>query len=332
MSKTRKIRSQNRGFRKLGSLAPAVLSALCLLAGCAAKEPELGPEELEGSPQEKQEAELYEAFLRGECEAVLSDTYYSATSYLEPVPVGQESFYLREMLDVIVTGIREDRGIDGMEGVEYALIDCGGDGERELAVRAYGVSIYDAYDSSYVAMIFRCRDDRVELIYSVDCWARSDTQIYPDGYVAGGGSGGAQTHYVSYGMIGADGIYREYSLYIETGQGLYGMTGYGAVGDEELPAEFYECTLGDERIYGYYILEDTPKEVRENVMKYIAENERIMGVKFMSDEEMDRQLDGWADSLGITEEMRERWETEGISWQTVGGFEDYLYDKAWEGD
>ncbi len=273
------------------------------------------------------EAEIYEAFLRGECEAALSGQYYSGISYLDPVPAGQESFRFQEMLDMIVSGIRENLSVDGMERVECSLIDCGGDGRPELAVRAYGVSIYSPHDNSSVIMIFRCRDGKVELIYSVDCWARSYTDIYPDGHVAGRGSGGALTHYASDGIIGADGAYREYSLYIETEQPLYGMTGYKAVGEERLPAEFCECTLGDEKIYGYYILEDITEDVRENVMAYIAENEEKMGVKFMPNEEMYRKLDSWADSLGITEEMRERvlGEAEGISWQTVGGCGDYLY-------
>ena len=273
------------------------------------------------------EARLYEAFLKGECEAVVSGQYYSGTSYLDPVPEGQESFSFQEMLNTIVSGIREDVALDGMERVECALIDCGSDGRPELAVRAYRVSIYGKHDDSNIVTIFRCRDDRVELIYSVDSWARSQTEVYPDGYVSGGGSGGAMTHYVSKGIIGADGVYREYNLYIETAQGLYGMTGYKAVGDEMLPAEFYECTLGGETIYGYYIEEDIPEDVRENVMAYIAENEEKMGVIFMGSEEMDRQLDEWAGSLGITAEMRERvsWEAEGIAWQAVGGCEDYLY-------
>lgn len=273
------------------------------------------------------EAGIYEAFLRGECEAALSGQYYSGTSYLSPVTEGQESFYFQEILDTIVSGIRENAAVDGMERVECALIDCGEDGRPELAVRAYGVGIYSERDDSEVVMIFGCRDGKVELIYAVDCWARSYTNIYPDGYVAGGGSGGAMTHYVSDGIIGADGIYREYSLYIESAQGLYGMTGYKAIGEETLPAEFYECTLGDETMYGYYIEEDIPEDVRENVMAYIAENEEKMGVKFMSYEEMGRQLDRWADRLGITEEMRGRvsWEAEGIGWQVVRGCEDYLY-------
>ena len=276
---------------------------------------------------DSQEAELYEAFLRGECEAVLSGQYYSDVSYLDPVPAVQESFCFKELLDTIVSGIREGVALDGMEKVECSLIDCGSDGRQELAVRAYGVSIYAWRDDSEVIMIFRCRDGRVELIYSVDCWARSYTDIYPDGYVSGGGSGGAMTHYVWEGIIGADGTYREYSIYIESSGGLYGMTGYKAVGEEILPAEFYECTLGDEKMYGYYIEEDIPEDVRENVMAYIAENEEEMGVIFVESEEMDRRLGKWAESLGITEEMRERvpWETEGISWQAVGGCEDYLY-------
>lgn len=270
------------------------------------------------------EAEVYEAFLKGKCEATLSGQYYSAIKRRDPVPAGRESFYFQEMLDTIASGISEDAALDGMERVECALVDCGSDGRPELAVSAYGVGIWGGRDegNGEVIMIFCLREGRVELIYSLDCWARSYADIYSNGYVTGGSSAGIMDQYLWYGIIGADGVYRQYSLFIEMEQGLPGMTDYKAVGKETLPAQIYKCTMGDETIYGYYIWEDIPEDVRENVMAYIAENEEKMGVKFLPGEEMDRQLDGWAESLGITE-MQEHG-LRGIAWQTVGGCEDYL--------
>ncbi len=255
----------------------------------------------------------------------MSEQYYDAIQDMNPVPPVQEGFSFRDVLDTIVSGVKKGSYTDGLGGVECSLIDCGGDEKSELAVRVSGLSIYSRHDNSCVDMIFQIRDNRVELIYSVDTWARRVTTIYRDGYVYDWGSGGASTHYVSEGAIGADGIYREFSMDIETGHGLYGMTRYQYM-EDTIPVEFYECTFGEEKIYAYYILEDTPQEVREKLMAYIAENEKIMGVEFLTSEEMDVQLEKWAESCGITKQMRERSrDEEMISWQTVGGCEDYLY-------
>lgn len=286
---------------------------------------------LEASPEfDSEEVRAYEAFLRGDSRAAISEHYYSAAEYLEP-PAWMESFSLKELLEEILSGIREDRGIDGVERVEYALIDCGSDGQPELAVRIYGVSIYDRHDSSSLVLIFDCEDGRAELIYAVDMWARSDTTVYPDGYISSGGSGGAATHYIEAGIIGADSVYRTaYDMHIETGQCLYGMSAYEPIDSEELPAEFYECALGEDTVYSYFILEDISEDVRANVLAYIAENERQMGMKFLTYEEMAALIDVRKQSLGITREMTDRlsWEAEGIAWRTLAGCEDYLYDEG----
>lgn len=278
---------------------------------------------------DREEAQAYESFLKGECKAEVSGHYYSETEYLNPLSDNKEGFYFQDALKEVVEGIR-DRCVDGMERIEYALIDCGNDGKPELALRFYGVSIYSMHDSSSVVMIFDCVDGQVELIYAVDAWARSSTDIYPDGYVQGGGSGGASTHYVSEGIIGADGVFRSvYEMCIESGGGFYEMKPYPYEenGEETLWATFFDCTMGEEKVYAYEIA-DVQEDVRENIKSYIRENEEYMGVKFLTYEEMDALIDERALSLGVTKEMSERlpWEAEGIPWQTLKGCEDYLYE------
>ena len=53
-------------------------------------------------------------------------------------------------------------------------------------------------------MVFDYQDEIVTMIYAVDSWARSETELYDNGYVFGGGSGGAASHYVWEGIIGAE--------------------------------------------------------------------------------------------------------------------------------
>lgn len=278
---------------------------------------------------DREEARAYESFLKGECKAGVSGHYCSENVYSALLPDGKEEFYFQDALEEVIGCIRDGIGVDGMERIEYALIDCGNDGKPELAVRFFGVSLYVAHDDSSVTMIFDCVDGQMELIYAADSWARSRKDIYPDGYIVSGGSGGAGTHYVSEGIIGADGVFQSvYEMCIESGGGFYGiMKPYPYEENGTCYADFYECTMGEEKVYAYWIDEDVQESVREGIKSYIKENEEYMGVKFLTPEQLDGLIDGRALSLGVTKEMRERpsWGEEGIPWQTLAGCGDYLY-------
>ena len=274
-----------------------------------------------------EEVKAYEEFLTGNREAVIADNIYTDTSYrgtflTDAGAIGgqEDGFSLQELLAGILNETMEDRGQDNIADVQYALIDCGIDGKKQLALRAYGLGIYVSNDSSDLKMVFDYRDGTVCMVYAVDTWARSDTELYKNGYIYGFGSGGAASHYAWEGIIGADGVYRQsFECDIETGQGIYGMSSYWEVwkenSDKDFPAEFYEYTINDETIYAYYILDDVSDEEKKIVLDYIRSNEILMEVDFLTSDEAWELVEKNRDRLKITDEM-DREENE-IDWHTL---------------
>ena len=288
-----------------------------------------------GKSETGEEVTAYEEFLTGKCRAVIADYIYTDTSYrgtfLADAETGgwqKDSFSLRDLTDRILSEIVEYCGMEKEVELQYALIDCGNDGKKQLALRAYGLGIYSINEYSALTMVFDYKDGNVAMIYAADTWGRSDNELYKNGYVLGGGSGGADCHYVWEGIIGADGIYRKsFECHMETGQGFYEMSYYGDVwdanGNRDFPAEFYEYTINDEVIYAYYISDDAADNVtdeeKEAILSYIRDNEKRMGVNFLADDEAWELVEKNRERLKITDGMDEK-ENE-IEWRMLGTVE-----------
>ena len=149
---------------------------------------------------------------------------------------------------------------------------------------------------------------------------RSENELYDNGYVFGGGSGGASCHYVWEGLIGADGIYHKvYDCHMETGCGLADMSSCWEVWDssdnEGFPAEFCEYEMDGETLYSYYILDDVTDEERNIVTDYIKDNEARMGIRFLTSDEAWARVEKNRTALGITEGMDA--EENKIAWKTL---------------
>ena len=279
---------------------------------------------------DSEEAGAYEAFLRGECKAGVSKNCCNKIRYL-PHSLdfsggSEDDFYFQDMLETIISDARALHGwpVDGVENVIYGLIDCGSDGNLELVVWVSGVHIYSEYDSSSVMMVFGYRDRNVELIYGEDTWARSEAHINSDGSVCGGGSGGATLHGWEEGKIGADGVYRSaYHMLIGSGQPVGEMEPCNDFLDKDFSPVFYQCELEGETIYAYDISEDTPKEVQEDIMEYIAENEKSLGVEFMTYEKMSALCDARIKKLDISDYDDQEKE---VFYQTLTGCDEFLYE------
>lgn len=272
------------------------------------------------------EAAAYEDFLAGKCTADVAHNAYIDVSYiggfLKDSAVGsqEEGFSIRDLITNISDEIVEARGGGSIGRMEYALIDCGGDGKKQLALRAYGLGIYSADDDSDLTMIFDERGGNITMTYAADSWVRSETELYDNGYVFGSGSGGAGTHYVWEGIIKADGTYHKtYDCHIETGEGMYGMSSPWDVWDinvrGEFPAEFCEYVIHCETIYSYYILDDVTKEEKKIVTDYIKDNEARMGIRFLTSSEAWARVEKNREAQGITEGMDA--DENKIAWKTL---------------
>lgn len=75
--------------------------------------------------------------------------------------------------------------------VEYAYLDCGGDGVQELAVRFVGIGIDGSLDDSDLTMVLACHGGTLEVVYAGESWCRSVTKLYEHGFIYNYGSSGA---------------------------------------------------------------------------------------------------------------------------------------------
>lgn len=299
---------------------------------------------------DSEEARLYEAFLRGECNAGEAEHRYLPTEYCRLGVMDYEDFSFHDILDgVLADSVRTFQAlevdiecglIDCVESVEYGLIDCGDDGNPELVVRIRGVHEYLIDADCSLILIFGCRNGKVELLYGVDTWESRHAEIYLDGTIYTDGKGGvysgvdderifrawADSDEAAYlgvecGKIGADGVYRErYEVINGMGKEVGSMTTYQPLHREELSADFYQCRIENKTIYAYRILDDVPDDVLEHTLDYIAENEEKLGVKFITYEMMKALCNVQERKLGIDDHGNEE---NKIQWKKLQGCEEY---------
>lgn len=127
---------------------------------------------------------VYESFLRGEKTVrARAGAWFSDQEQMD--------LTLQDMLAKVESEYLEYSDKDSISRIEYAYLDCGGDGIEELAVKFVGLDIYSPDDESDLTTVIACRDGELELIYSRESWARSGTEIYFYGCIYTGGSAGA---------------------------------------------------------------------------------------------------------------------------------------------
>lgn len=158
----------------------------------------------------KTEEEAYQAFLKGECGFVLSDSYRSDIQYVEPCLKEGEEYTLYDILNLLNNEpwryeADNDWGIGrnnyGTE-LEYALIDCGQDGRKEFALKISKPGV-DGFEGIY---IIQYRNDRLYLCYGIDQWSRRHVTMNQYGYIWEDGSGGAMLHFGMDIWIDAEGV------------------------------------------------------------------------------------------------------------------------------
>lgn len=295
-------------------------------AGCAGNRKHTAPTEsaigsLFDADETGAEIMAYEEFLTGKRTAQVAPSCYVSAPYTGNFLTdsmenrSEASFSINDLTAAITAQMRENRGGEEcvIQRMEYALLNCGG--QKLLALRAYGVDIYAPDDDSDLTMVLTEDNGTLLITYAVDSWARSMSELFQNGYVFGGGSGGAMCHYTWEGIIGADGIYRKtYDCHVELGQSLYGMTSPWEIWDENdkgsFPVEFAEYQMNEETIYCYAILDDlTNEEIvsaqdREIIMDYLKDNEVRRGIQFLTADEAWAYVEQNRRALGVTDEMQ----------------------------
>lgn len=290
------------------------------------------PESLFDEKETGQEVRAYEEFLAGKLAANMDENIYTDSIYIfgedtkfaEPEVMDKdgEGFYIEKLINEITSEAIQYNDMSTVGSPQYALIDCGSDGKKQLALRMdFDLRI----DGGNFTMVFDYKEGKVVMTYAAGSWARGGSELYKNGYVFGDGSGGASTHYEWEGVIGADGVYHEsFNRHTEFGDTVYGMgmSSLWEVWDinqhgSTYPMNFREYHIEEETVYSYEIRgkADITAEERQIILDYIKDNEELLDLDILTDDKAWELVEKNRKRLGITDEMR--MEENKIEWKNV---------------
>lgn len=116
-------------------------------------------------------------------------------------------YVMDEILDALV-GLKSEYDEDfSIGGVKYAYIDCGLDGEKELALMIEEVSGYTNFVEFIEVFIIKAIDDKLQLCYEEEAGYRSYITVKNNGCITASGASGAYIYYNDHKMVDKDGHY-----------------------------------------------------------------------------------------------------------------------------
>lgn len=344
-----------KGMKKAGCVkGTGILFALCMCALTACGEEgreQTGLEDLAhdmgslnggGEADKKDETSdfselppVYSAFLEEETGAVVAEWFQADMGYSSDIQTG-ETYTLAELVDFVTKEIYEEQfGMTYTWDLQYALLDCGGDGEPELAVKMNNVGIGGPEDGSTTTLILKEIDGKPYLCDSFDTWSRSDSTLYYYGYRQGMGSGGAGAHIYRETLLDGQGKKREiYSC--ETLAGVFELTrinadavsAYHELYGGEYPGLYMNLyEIGGQEYVSYVADEDYRNtEAGESAEKLAAELVRLFeenGTEFTDETVIEEKISDYKKRMGISEEwcVQEELEWKRLDAAKAGGGE-----------
>ncbi len=268
----------------------------------------------------KEAVSLYEDFMAGKVTAN-ANTYVDAGMYT-----------LTGLIDALSLRESETGMPDMIFAGSYSIIDCGDDGEPELALALDFGSGYENSPYSTYYIILRRIFGELTVITCRNSYYRTYTQMNRYGYFFGSGSGGASLSFTDECFVSADGEYftvytcetcfgldepkiSSYLLPDSLSEAVSGTSSYE--GDYYMEAYAFDETLSEtygdidfdtyysaiarQKVYSFYNMdEDEGITPDKEYIDLCAEN----GLKIVTDDELKKILEDRYRSLGITEEIR----------------------------
>lgn len=290
---------------------------------------EVTTDEVEASTNSHSTDDPYSEFLEGR--GVIFFDYYMSNIF-------KDTEYL-SYVDEVISYVPSDRGYTISEltdkfneifhsedtffadadvsAVEYAYIDCGKDGTRELALRLVGPFVEPESELTLIAMEL---DDRLEVVYAYATWSRSYTAINEYGFITGDGSNGASNHGWDTAYIDADGKYwygyyeeleydfdtfihfkdhDEYDLSNLEGNIMTYSLRLEEYSEDTPEAEYYTFEVSTKDTYQDM---DVPNLYTDSPYKDAVDS--VHGCKFVSMEEFKKIEDNKLKSIGVTDEIK----------------------------
>ena len=147
---------------------------------------------------------MYEKFLHNE-ERVHINTENDLGYYFSFKNFTKQDYTLDEMVDTIIAFYKEDWMTDDvfLEKIEYAYIDCGNDGNKELAIAIH--TPWASQESWQEYLIIKNINGTLQTVYSNVAWSRSRIQLNEYGCIFENGEGGAWNNSSDISFIDAEG-------------------------------------------------------------------------------------------------------------------------------
>lgn len=286
----------------------------------------------EAEISEQAETGSLEAFISGE--GKLSFDYYGTNVFnrnqeyistedeiLKGIIESGEDYTLSEFRDKLNEFFNSEENYlyEGeVRSIEYAYIDCGNDGVKELALKLVGP--FAEPTESTMTLIIKELEGKPELVYAFSCWSRSETTINKYGFISGSGSNSASNHGYDEAYINADGKYL-YGFYEEEEYDAYA---FGMLREHDdfdtdsldnmlavytLRLDEYDSASPQQEYYSYNVYDsntfeqvDVPNLYTDSKYKDIMDS--FKDISFITMDEMKKMEKEKMESIGVTDEIR----------------------------
>lgn len=293
-------------------------------------EVEYDVEEIAGDDDDnKSEQDLYAGFLNGDVPLYFHDNGY--VYYDEELFDANRGYTLVEIVEELREYFSAYEESMAVKSVAYSYLDCGKDGIKELAIQFNGMNIYSPDDDSTVVYIIKEINEKLELCYAYETWARSYSGINEYGFYESSGSNGASNYGQSKGYIDGNGKWN-FIKYTEQEGDINQLTWshmFGAI-PQVADTKVYEGTI----IFYTTIFEEITVDNYDSLERYCAfgvinagltqeeaYNTSVYreifdeaGVKIYTPDEISQMVYEKEKKLGITDEIKHGNE---LTWTTI---------------
>ena len=265
----------------------------------------------------------YDAFLAGEgtvsiqyyLDNVFKDSdnlYLSYEDELIKNISGNTEYTLKEFYDALDSSFDTPGQVGTMS---YAFLDCGADGNKELAIKVSGPFVEPESDMTFVV---KDMDGQLQVIYLFAEWSRSETTLYEYGELCGFGSGGASVHGWTEAFINAEGKYVFGYDYEEESD----LDQFAAFKEhDDFDASNLEGTIcvytvrivpyseetKDDEYYSYSVYKDYGEKLEVPNLYTDSPYQKVMdsfkNISFLTADELDKLLNDHLDECGLTYKM-----------------------------
>lgn len=278
-----------------------------------------------GIPEDGEYA-IYQRFLNGDEPLYFrEDTWFEG--YIDCRTGTYTSYTFQDICGIINLVYNSNAPMEELvDHISYAYIDCGADGNAELALLFHDLNDQSLYSAGYVILIVKDVDGRLEMCYLIDPYYKEDWElINRNGVVTYWCNAGTGLTREELGYIDAEGVYnRVYSVMND--YSFFYVFGYADDFSDEIPEDEFIVlktyvfeSYGQDMKYEEYNLlapdsgdfEDSEIDF-EGISKAVADAAEMV---FYSYDEIQKMIADREVELGLTEELKLE---EELNWIPLG--------------